>query len=197
MPFPRILSGIALLLLPFCARADWGIVGAATRCDATRGTFVIAPVVELSSEDKGAVPPEKGFSKVPHGTHDLTCPLESTTVVAKLRIYPSDAGACMGSGYVSIDSLEVGGRRLITTPTAFNWQCRDEEILIRLEVAVSGSGPSLTRCTAANWAWGIGFSGVHCSTTKVSPTPRPAPAASQHGHAGAAVETAPGPDPFA
>jgi hypothetical protein len=143
-------------------------VGAASRCNEAQGSFVIAPVVELSSEDKAAVPVKEGFSKVPRGTHELRCTLRATAIVAKLRVYPSDAGACMGSGYVSIDSLAVGSNMVIHHPTAFNWQCRDEEILTRIEVAVVASGLSMTICTAKNWEWGIGFSGIKCNTKGVS-----------------------------
>lgn len=163
----RVVVTVALLFLSFSARADWGVVGAATRCDEARGVFVIAPVVELGSEDRAAVPIQDGFSEVPRGAHELGCTLRGTAIATRIRVYPPDAGACMGAGYVSVDSLVVGGSGVIAHPTAFNWQCQGEDILIRLEVAATASGLALTTCTARDWAWGVGFSGVECSTRSI------------------------------
>jgi hypothetical protein len=124
----------------------------------------MAPVIELSSADKAAVPIQEGFSQLAPGAHELRCTLRGRAIVAKVRVYPPAAGACMGAGYVSVDTFVVGNNTVVVHPVAFNWQCPGEDILMRLVVAVTPSGPSITTCLAKNWEWGIGFSGVECST---------------------------------
>ena len=167
-PFRAILF-VLLLSLSFSAHADWGRNGVAINCDKAQATFTVAPVVELSSEARGVVPVEAGFSQLPRGSHELRCTLRTIVIVAQVRVLPAEAGACMGAGYVSVDSLAVGDDKIIAHPKAFNWQCPGEDILVRLVVAETPSVPALTTCTAKDWKWDTGFSGIECTTKRVPP----------------------------
>lgn len=157
-----------MILIYQPAQADWAILGVATRCDQKNGTFEVSPVVELSSVDPGAVPVKQGFKRLAKGTNKLICKLGKNTVHSTIRLYePTGRGMCMGAGYVVIDKFRFGKNELIRYPEPFNWKCTHDPILVKFLIYQTGSQNFLERCTAEDWGWRKGFSGVKCDTTKI------------------------------
>ena len=154
---------LLLAITPQLVLADWGITGAATRCDKKGKAFVIAPVVELSSPDPGAIDVEPGFNRLHTGPNELSCRLGTSALRADIRVFgPSATGMSMGAGYVEIRLLQLGEKQIFDGPLPFNWD-GSSPILMRVTVDFDTSNaPQIETCTAKSWEWGTGFKGVTC-----------------------------------
>ncbi|MDO6388471.1 hypothetical protein [Uliginosibacterium sp. 31-12] len=161
----RLLALLALICMSTSAFADWGENGAAIQCNRKTNTFVIAPVIELSSPGEGAIEVEPGFQRLSEGTHRIACNLHGLYIQAQIRVFgPSPKGMCMGGGYVDIRSLQAGKSKIIPDVEPFNWVCTDPT-LIRITIKNSEKAPPTAElCTADNWGWDEGFSGVRCES---------------------------------
>ncbi|WP_143707369.1 hypothetical protein [Uliginosibacterium sp. TH139] len=161
----RVLPLLTLICMSGSAFADWGVNGVAIQCDRQTNTFVIAPVIELSEPSKGAIDVEPGFQRLSEGTHKVVCNIHGLHIQAKIRVFgPSPKGMCMGGGYVDIRALQAGTSKIIPDVKPFNWVCTDPT-LIRITIKNTGKEPPKSElCTADNWEWDEGFSGVRCES---------------------------------
>lgn len=159
-----LLSVILFAYSP--AKADWGAIGAATRCDTKNNTFVIAPTLETSYPPADVKPPA-GFKPLRHGVTNAHCQLSRALVTARIAVYPpADRGECMGQGYVEIRDLKVGGATRLSGPEPFNWDCL-HGLLTKVSVRVLDSKThELELCRASTWDWDKGYVDVQCTTTR-------------------------------
>ncbi|MDO8698011.1 MAG: hypothetical protein Q7J74_12960 [Pseudomonas sp.] len=164
---PLIFIGYLIILTPLHAKADWGINGIAAECAKSGKFFELSPIVDLSSQSAGEVKIKPGFRRLANGKHELYCHVGQQLVKASIRVYGSDSGACMGAGYVSIDSLSIGKTRLIEHPTAFNWDCPGEQIFIGLRIVQQGPRMHAESCFAKSWNWSTGFEAVNCTSKEL------------------------------
>jgi uncharacterized protein YecT (DUF1311 family) len=121
------------------AKADWEVIGAAWSCDGKQNSFSLVEATD-ASDDALAVRPPEGFERLAEGKSRLSCKLSSAKVEAIVRVHPPAArGMGMGSGYVSVDKMEVDGLPVLGYPTAFNW-------------AIAGSPKALTKIAVSTQA---------------------------------------------
>jgi len=159
----RIVPVITIgLLWANLAHADWGLFGIATRCDSTGKGFSLAPVVELSSPDDGAIPVAPGFRQLAYGEHKVRCVVAGAEVSATIHVSGPDQGHCMGAGYVSIERLAVGRAKVFDG--AFNWDCDSQPVVTRVNIISRGSQFLVETCQAKGWNWGVGYSDNKCET---------------------------------
>lgn len=157
----------ASLLLSMGVHADQVDRGVATRCDPENRTFEINPVVVLSSESKGAIPLKAGHTQLSEGIHEVGCRLRSQVVAGTIRIVPPQAkGLCMGAGHISVVRLTLDDAPIIARRTSFNWYCPGHRTLIGISVRVERAGLVVEKCTADDWGWPTGFTGIECTKEK-------------------------------
>lgn len=137
-----LFVGVAWCL---AAKADWGYVGAAFRCDPARGAFVLAGTSENS--DGEGVPAEEGFTQLANGRNTLTCAVGPALVSAEVFVVPPQPrGMCMGGGRVSIARLDVGTVPVFPSPEPFNSGCGSDPELMRLTIDSEGDSVRLETC---------------------------------------------------
>ena len=164
---PYIIIVNLLFLYSLHAQADWGINGIAAECSESGELFELSPIVELSSPAAGEVKLKPGFRRLNKGSNELYCHVGKHLVKASIRVYGSDSGACMGAGYVSIDRLTVDQNPIIEHPTAFNWDCPGEQILVGLRITHQGTKIHVESCSAKSWGWDTGFQAISCTSKKL------------------------------
>lgn len=164
---PYIIIINLLFLYSLHAHADWGINGIAAECSESGSLFELSPIVELSSPAAGAVQLKQGFRRLSKERNELYCHVGQHLVKASIRVYGSDSGACMGAGYVSIDKLTVGQSPIIEHPTAFNWDCPGEQILVGLRITKQGTKIHVESCSAKSWNWNTGFQAISCTSKEL------------------------------
>ncbi|UUY07089.1 hypothetical protein LRS11_14780 [Pseudomonas sp. J452] len=164
---PYKIIGSLLFLYSLHVQADWGINGIAAECLDSGELFELSPIVELSSPAAGEVKLKQGFRRLNKNRNELYCHVGQHLVKASIRVYSSDSGACMGAGYVSIDSLSVGPNLIIKHPTAFNWDCPGEQILVGLRITQQGTKVHVESCSAKSWGWDTGFQNISCTSKEL------------------------------
>ena len=130
------------------AYSDWSTIGAAAKCVESGSLAIVA--VEWSSDDSpGSNPVPEGYKQL-EGKTTLSCVVGSAQVTAVIHVYPPAArGMGMGSGYVSIDRLEVDGVPIFGGPTAFNWQIPgSDQAIVKIAVFLKHNVPIVEVCTA-------------------------------------------------
>ena len=157
----RLFSGLVLSLLTVApsARADWVVLGAAYKCVAGSSFELRATVDTSSPEDPGTVRPAPGFTALKQDVPShISCVAGAAKVEAALRVWsPQAAGMCAGSGGVSIESLLVNGKPVLTLGEAFNMSCAGEPAVV--SVRVQGGRVKVCR---GEWDWGKGYHTVKC-----------------------------------
>ena len=75
---------LAVLLIAWLghAYADWTLVGAAAKCEDTKGLTIAATVD--GSEGIFKVPPEEGFDPIPDGENNIECTVGPARVSASV-----------------------------------------------------------------------------------------------------------------
>ena len=164
---PYTIIGSLLFLCSLYAQADWGINGIAAECSESGDSFELSPIVELSSPAVGEVKLKQGFRRLNKERNELYCHVGPHLVKTSIRVYGSDSGACMGAGYVSIDSLSVGSNLIIEHPTPFNWDCPGEQILVGLRIIHQGTQVRVESCSAKSWGWDTGFQAISCTSKEL------------------------------
>jgi uncharacterized protein YecT (DUF1311 family) len=164
----RIVPVITVgLLWANLAHADWALFGIATRCDSTGKGLSLAPVVELSESDPGAVPVAPGFRQLAYGEHKIRCVVAGAEVSVTIHVSGPGQGYCMGAGYVSIEDVAVGRAKVVDIPQSFNWGwgCDSQQPMVtRVNIISRGSQLLVETCQAKDWNWGVGYSGNKCET---------------------------------
>jgi hypothetical protein len=77
----------------------------------------------------------------------------------------------MGAGYVELRSLMIDGRRLVSNQ-AFNFNCFDPGVVVRIEAKSKGKDLEFTICHAEEWNWDIGYKDEACDKPLTLPSTR-------------------------
>lgn len=112
------------------------------------GESLTVVAVEWSSNDSpDSDPVPKGYKQL-EGKTTLSCEVGTAKVTAVIHVSPpADRGMGKGSGYVSIDNLEVNGVPVFGRPTAFNWQIPGSDLaLIRTTIFLKDNVPIVEVC---------------------------------------------------
>jgi hypothetical protein len=142
-------KNIALFFLIFFAAntyADWAEIGAAVRCDGTRGIFSLISTVE-TSDGESSIP--EAYAQLPaKERQNIKCNLGSAVVDMAINIYgPQPRGAGQEAGVIIINHLNIGPHKVFEYPANFNWQASpNERVLTEIHIQKKGRSHEVQLC---------------------------------------------------
>ena len=172
LPVKRSVWTLALIVVANSAHADAIQFGAVTRCEKSGAGFELGAFVQFNEQITIFASKYPSTRRLPYGRQTLRCRVGGQIALAEVGVNPPSNGECMGGGHVSLISLTYAGRRLEplieSSYASFNWKCvGNEPMLVRLGIRKNFDRVLLEQCTAQDWKWESGYTGIKCTVSVI------------------------------
>jgi hypothetical protein len=158
----KLIIFVLALFHASVTQADWASFGAAAKCSPRDNRFELAPVIEVSDGNPGAINVQKGFRRLKDGTSHLECDIGGLNVRANVHVQSYGDHMCQGGGMISF-SLRIN-RNSIYKSQDFNWFC-DPQTPRPFQITITSNKNKIviTECKATDWYYDEGYKNKQCT----------------------------------